>query len=53
MSLAYLPEHAENAKLALEICSRGYVMENGRITVADSSANLLADSRVRAAYLGE
>ena len=43
----------QNAKLALEICSRGYVMESGRITVADSSANLLADSRVRAAYLGE
>ena len=43
----------QNAKLALEICSRGYVMENGRITVADTSANLLADSRVRAAYLGE
>jgi branched-chain amino acid transport system ATP-binding protein len=43
----------QNAKLALELCSRGYVMESGAITVADTSANLLADPRVRAAYLGE
>jgi branched-chain amino acid transport system ATP-binding protein len=43
----------QNAKLALETCGRGYVMESGAITVADSAANLLADSRVRAAYLGE
>jgi branched-chain amino acid transport system ATP-binding protein len=43
----------QNAKLALSVCSRGYVMESGRITVSDTSANLLADSRVRAAYLGE
>jgi branched-chain amino acid transport system ATP-binding protein len=43
----------QNAKLALEVCSRGYVMESGLITLADNSAALLADSRVRAAYLGE
>ncbi|HEX8988441.1 MAG TPA: ABC transporter ATP-binding protein [Rhodocyclaceae bacterium] len=43
----------QNARLALEVCSRGYVMESGRITLADTAANLLADSRVRAAYLGE
>jgi branched-chain amino acid transport system ATP-binding protein len=43
----------QNAKLALELCSRGYVMESGMITVADTSAALLADPRVRAAYLGE
>ena len=43
----------QNARLALQICSRGYVMESGRITIADNAANLLADSRVRAAYLGE
>jgi branched-chain amino acid transport system ATP-binding protein len=43
----------QNARLALELCSRGYVMESGRITLADSSAALLADPRVRAAYLGE
>ena len=43
----------QNAKLALEVCSRGYVMESGLITLADNSAALLADPRVRAAYLGE
>jgi branched-chain amino acid transport system ATP-binding protein len=43
----------QNAKLALEVCSRGYVMESGKITLADNSAALLADPRVRAAYLGE
>ena len=43
----------QNAKLALEVCSRGYVMESGKITLADNSAALLADRRVRAAYLGE
>jgi branched-chain amino acid transport system ATP-binding protein len=43
----------QNAKLALELCSRGYVMESGAITLADSATKLLADPRVRAAYLGE
>ncbi|MCK9389480.1 MAG: ABC transporter ATP-binding protein [Sulfuritalea sp.] len=43
----------QNARLALEVCSRGYVMESGLITLADSSVALLADSRVRTAYLGE
>ena len=43
----------QNAKLALETASRGYVMEGGRITLSDSAANLLADPRVRQAYLGE
>ncbi len=43
----------QNARLALETASRGYVMENGHITLTDSAANLLADQRVRAAYLGE
>ncbi|MDP2821067.1 MAG: ABC transporter ATP-binding protein [Sulfuritalea sp.] len=43
----------QNARLALEVSSRGYVMESGRITLADTSAALLADSRVRSAYLGE
>ena len=43
----------QNARLALEVCSRGYVMESGRITLADTSAALLADARVRTAYLGE
>ena len=43
----------QNAKLALETASRAYVMESGCITLADSSAKLLADPRVREAYLGE
>ncbi len=43
----------QNARLALQTCSRGYVMESGKITLADTSDKLLADSRVRAAYLGE
>ncbi|KAF0163730.1 MAG: branched-chain amino acid transport system ATP-binding protein [Rhodocyclaceae bacterium] len=43
----------QNARLALEVCSRGYVMESGLITLADNSTALLADSRVRTAYLGE
>ena len=43
----------QNARLALEVCSRGYVMESGLITLADTSAALLSDTRVRTAYLGE
>jgi len=43
----------QNARLALATCTRGYVMESGQITLADSAENLLADPRVRAAYLGE
>jgi branched-chain amino acid transport system ATP-binding protein len=43
----------QNARLALEVASRGYVMESGNITLAGNSANLLADSKVREAYLGE
>jgi branched-chain amino acid transport system ATP-binding protein len=43
----------QNARLALEVCTRGYVMESGQITLADNSAALLADARVRTAYLGE
>jgi branched-chain amino acid transport system ATP-binding protein len=43
----------QNARLALETCQRGYVMESGLITAADSATRLLADPRVRQAYLGE
>jgi branched-chain amino acid transport system ATP-binding protein len=43
----------QNARLALDVCSRGYVMESGQITIADKSDALAADPRVRAAYLGE
>ena len=43
----------QNARLALETCHRGYVMESGRISLAAGAPQLLADPRVRQAYLGE
>lgn len=43
----------QNAKLALEASHRGYVMESGLITVADSARALLDNPQVRQAYLGE
>jgi branched-chain amino acid transport system ATP-binding protein len=43
----------QNAKLALSVASRGYVMESGQITLTDSAAALLENPKVRAAYLGE
>ena len=43
----------QNAKLALEVSQRGYVMESGEITLTGESAQLLNDPKVRAAYLGE
>ena len=43
----------QNARLALEVASRGYVMESGSITLAGESAELLANPKVREAYLGE
>jgi len=42
----------QNANLALKIAHRGYVMENGRITLADAAASLLANEEVKRAYLG-
>ncbi len=42
----------QNAKLALEVSHRGYVMESGEITLAGESKALLHDPKVRAAYLG-
>lgn len=42
----------QNANQALKLADRGYVMENGRITVVDSADNLLANDEVRKAYLG-
>jgi branched-chain amino acid transport system ATP-binding protein len=43
----------QNAKLALEVSSRGYVMESGEITLHGEASQLLSDPKVRAAYLGE
>ena len=43
----------QNARLALTISTRGYVMDNGLITLAGESSALLANPQVREAYLGE
>ena len=42
----------QNANQALRIATRGYVMENGRIIMHDTAANLLKSEQVRKAYLG-
>jgi branched-chain amino acid transport system ATP-binding protein len=42
----------QNAKLALEVSNRGYVMESGEITLSGDAKALLHDPKVRAAYLG-
>lgn len=42
----------QNANLALKVAHRGYVMENGRIILADAAAKLLANEDVKRAYLG-
>src|SRR5437879_4793660 len=42
----------QNARLALRMADRGYVMESGRIVLSGAARNLLADDHVRAAYLG-
>jgi branched-chain amino acid transport system ATP-binding protein len=43
----------QNAKLALEVSDRGYVMESGEITLTGDADAMLHDPKVRAAYLGE
>ncbi|MDQ6620656.1 MAG: ABC transporter ATP-binding protein [Pseudomonadota bacterium] len=43
----------QNAKLALEVSHRGYVMESGQITLAGGASELLTNPAVRTAYLGE
>jgi branched-chain amino acid transport system ATP-binding protein len=43
----------QNAKLALKTANRGYVMESGLITHADTSEALLANEKVQHAYLGD
>ena len=42
----------QNAFAALSIADRGYVMETGRITMSGPAAELIADKRIRSAYLG-
>ena len=43
----------QNARLALELSSRAYVMETGLITLSGPARELLTDPKVRAAYMGE
>jgi branched-chain amino acid transport system ATP-binding protein len=42
----------QNANKALQVADRGYVLENGRVVMQDTGANLLANADVRKAYLG-
>ena len=42
----------QNVALSLKLASRAYVLENGRMTLSGTGAELLADDRVRSAYLG-
>jgi branched-chain amino acid transport system ATP-binding protein len=43
----------QNARLALEISRRGYVLEGGLVTLSGEGRTLLHDPRIREAYLGE
>lgn len=42
----------QNVRKCLEVAQRAYVLENGRVALGDASEALLADDRVREAYLG-
>jgi branched-chain amino acid transport system ATP-binding protein len=42
----------QNVAVSLRIANRAYVLENGRVTLSGTGADLLADERVRQAYLG-
>ncbi len=43
----------QNASMALSIADRGYVLQTGRIVLADTAQGLLANPEMRSAYLGE
>jgi branched-chain amino acid transport system ATP-binding protein len=43
----------QNARAALKLATRGYVLETGRVTLSGTGSDLAADRRVRDAYLGE
>jgi branched-chain amino acid transport system ATP-binding protein len=43
----------QNARMALKLAHRGYVLETGRITISAPAADLLNDERIKHAYLGE
>jgi branched-chain amino acid transport system ATP-binding protein len=42
----------QNVAVSLKLASRAYVLENGRVTLSGAGERLLADDRVRQAYLG-
>jgi branched-chain amino acid transport system ATP-binding protein len=43
----------QNARQALQLADRGYVLETGEVVLSGTGRELLADDRIRAAYLGE
>jgi branched-chain amino acid transport system ATP-binding protein len=43
----------QNARMALKVAHRGYVLETGRVTFSEKADVVLNDPRIRAAYLGE
>jgi branched-chain amino acid transport system ATP-binding protein len=43
----------QNARIALQVASRGYVLQSGTVMLSDSAENLATNSMVREAYLGE
>jgi branched-chain amino acid transport system ATP-binding protein len=43
----------QNANLALQAATRGYVVETGEITLEDKASSLLQNPKIREAYLGE
>ncbi|MCG8618322.1 MAG: branched-chain amino acid ABC transporter ATP-binding protein, partial [Desulfobacterales bacterium] len=43
----------QNANLALQAATRGYVMETGEVTLEDKASSLLENPKIREAYLGE
>ena len=42
----------QNARMALKLADRGYVLETGRIVMTDTGRNLLGNESVKKAYLG-
>jgi branched-chain amino acid transport system ATP-binding protein len=43
----------QNARIALQVASRGYVLQTGAIVLADTAANLQSNEMVRKVYMGE
>ncbi len=43
----------QNARMALQVASRGYVLQSGSVILSDAAAKLADDAQVRRAYLGE